>query len=73
MGVEQEPDIVFTKRWEQGIPHYVVGHLAKVDDIFRHVANQRGLHLACNAYHGIAMNDCVRNGRELASRIAGAA
>lgn len=73
MGVEQEPDVVFTKRWEQGIPHYVVGHLAKVDDIFRHVANQRGLNLVCNAYHGIAMNDCVRNGRELASRIAGAA
>lgn len=73
MGVNQAPDVVFTKRWTQGIPHYVVGHLGKVEDIFRHVANQRGLHLVCNAYHGIAMNDCVRNGRELASRITGTA
>jgi len=73
MGVDQAPDVVFTKRWMQGIPHYVVGHLGKVEDIFRHVANQRGLHLVCNAYHGIAMNDCVRNGRELASRMTGTA
>ena len=71
MAVDQAPDVVYTKRWERGIPHYVVGHLAKVDDIFRHTAGQRGLHVVCNAYHGIAMNDCVRNGRELAARIAG--
>jgi oxygen-dependent protoporphyrinogen oxidase len=72
MGVEQQPDVVFTRRWDRGIPHYVVGHLAKVDAIFRHVAGLPGLHLACNAYGGIAMNDCVRNGRELALRMAGA-
>ena len=69
MGVEQQPDVVFTRRWERGIPHYVIGHLARVEDIFRHVGRLRGLHLACNAYNGIAMNDCVRNGRELAARI----
>ena len=70
MGVEQEPDVIFTRRWERGIPHYVIGHLAKVEEIFRHVGHLPGLHLACNAYNGIAMNDCVRNGRELAARIA---
>jgi len=30
------------------------------------------LHLNCNAYRGIAMNDCARNSRELATRIAAA-
>ena len=28
-----------------------------------------GLYLNCNAYRGIAMNDCARNSRELAARI----
>lgn len=73
MGVTQDPDVVFTHRWEKGIPHYVVGHLAKVEAIFDHVGRQPGLNLVCNAYHGIAMNDCVRNGRELAERIVAAA
>jgi oxygen-dependent protoporphyrinogen oxidase len=71
MGVTQEPDVVYTCRWEKGIPHYVVGHLARVAAIFDHVGRQPGLHLVCNAYRGIAMNDCVRNARELAGRIAG--
>ena len=72
MGVTQEPDVVFTHRWEKGIPHYVVGHLARVEAIFERSRRQAGLHLVCNAYRGIAMNDCVRNGRELAGQIAGA-
>lgn len=72
MGVTQEPDVVFSYRWAKGIPHYRLGHLARVEAIFAHVARQPGLHLVCNAYKGIAMNDCVRNGRELATRLAGA-
>jgi oxygen-dependent protoporphyrinogen oxidase len=72
MGVTQDPDVVFTHRWDKGIPHYLVGHLARVDAIFAHVQRTPGLHLACNAYRGIAMNDCVRNGRELAGRMAAA-
>jgi oxygen-dependent protoporphyrinogen oxidase len=72
MGVTQEPDVVFTQRWDKGIPHYIVGHLAAVAAIFDRARQHPGLHLVCNAYRGIAMNDCVRNGRELAERMAGA-
>jgi oxygen-dependent protoporphyrinogen oxidase len=72
MGVTQDPDVVFTQCWEKGIPHYVVGHLARVDAVFARASRHAGLHLVCNAYRGIAMNDCVRNGRELALRMAGA-
>jgi oxygen-dependent protoporphyrinogen oxidase len=72
MRVTQDPDVVFTHRWDRGIPHYVVGHLDRVEAIFDRVRQHSGLHLVCNAYRGIAMNDCVRNGRELAERLAGA-
>jgi oxygen-dependent protoporphyrinogen oxidase len=69
MGVTQDPDVVFTHRWDKGIPHYVVGHLDRVDAVFARAGQHAGLHLVCNAYRGIAMNDCVRNGRELAERM----
>jgi oxygen-dependent protoporphyrinogen oxidase len=62
--------VTFVRRWPRGIPNYPVGHLALVDRIERATARHPGLHLNNNAYRGIAMNDCVRNGRELAERMA---
>jgi len=73
MGVNERPDVVFVRRWQKGIPHYVLGHMDRVRAIFDLLGQRPGLHAACNAYHGIAMNDCTRNGRELAARIAAAA
>jgi oxygen-dependent protoporphyrinogen oxidase len=71
MGVDREPDVSFVQRWKRGIPNYPVGHLKAMSDLFDHVSRFPGLYLNCNAYRGIAMNDCVRNSRELANRIAG--
>ena len=65
-----EPDVTFVQRWPRGIPAYSPGHLAMVDGIFARVARFPGLHLNCNAYRGVAMNDCARESRELALRIA---
>jgi protoporphyrinogen/coproporphyrinogen III oxidase len=70
MGLGQDPDVSFVKRWDRGIPSYAPGHVASVDALFALVARHPGLYLNCNAYRGIAMNDCARNSRELAERIA---
>jgi oxygen-dependent protoporphyrinogen oxidase len=70
MGIDQEPDVTLVKRWERGIPSYAPGHIARVEATFARAAQIPGLHLNCNAYRGVAMNDCVRNSRELAARIA---
>ncbi len=72
MQIDKEPDSIFIKRWTRGIPSYSPGHLDRVASIFEQLATHPGLHLCANAYGGIAMNDCVRNGRELALRIADA-
>jgi oxygen-dependent protoporphyrinogen oxidase len=69
MGVTQAPDVTYVKRWERGIPSYAPGHIANVDALLARLDNFPGLYLNCNAYRGIAMNDCARNGRELAERI----
>jgi len=69
MGVEAAPDVTFVRRWQRGIPHYVIGHMDRVGAIFDLLGRRPGLHAVCNAYRGIAMNDCTRNGRELAEQI----
>lgn len=70
MGLDRDPDVTFVKRWDRGIPSYAPGHVAAVDELFAEVAKIPGLYLNCNAYRGIAMNDCARNSRELAERIS---
>ena len=70
MGLKQVPDVTYVKRWDRGIPSYAPGHLAQVEAIFARAAAIPGLDLNCNAYRGIAMNDCARNSRELAEKIA---
>jgi oxygen-dependent protoporphyrinogen oxidase len=69
MGLDQDPDVTFVKRWERGIPSYAPGHIASVDEIFARLERTPGLFLNCNAYRGVAMNDCARNSRELAPRV----
>lgn len=70
MGIDRDPDVTLVKRWERGIPSYAPGHIARVEAIFARAAKIPGLHLNCNAYHGIAMNDCARNSRELVAQVA---
>ncbi|NNF17741.1 MAG: protoporphyrinogen oxidase [Gammaproteobacteria bacterium] len=69
MGIDQPCDTVFVKRWPRGIPSYAPGHIDRVDAIFEQLQSHAGLHLSNNAYRGIAMNDAVRQGRELAEQL----
>jgi oxygen-dependent protoporphyrinogen oxidase len=70
MGIDAEPAVTYVRRWPRGIPNYPVGHLELISRIDQALAPHDGLHLNSNAYRGIAMNDCVRNARELAERMA---
>lgn len=70
MGIDQDPDVTYVKRWDRGIPSYPPGHVASIEALFARAAKIPGLYLNCNAYRGIAMNDCARNSRELAERMA---
>ena len=72
MGLTQDPDVTFVKRWDRGIPSYAPGHISNVNAILARADAVPGLYLNCNAYRGIAMNDCARNSRELAQRISAA-
>ena len=53
----------------EAITYAKVRTLRHLAAIFARLERPPGLYRNCNAYRGIAMNDCARNGRELAQRI----
>jgi oxygen-dependent protoporphyrinogen oxidase len=56
-------------RWERAIPQYHIGHLARVTEIEARAAAHPGLFPAGNAYHGVALKDCVEQAAAVAHRV----
>jgi len=69
MGVEELPDITYVKRWERGIPNYRLGHLERMNKLFKKLKKHDGLYLSSNAYFGVGLNDCVKNSKEVAKEV----
>lgn len=70
MGVSGEPVFSRIVRWPQAIPQYVLGHLDRVARIEAAASCHAGLFLTGNAYHGVAMGDCVDQGATTATKAA---
>jgi oxygen-dependent protoporphyrinogen oxidase len=66
-GVKADPLAYTIFRWEDGFPQAVVGHLARVDHI--EALLPRGIHTAGSSYRGIAVPDCIKQGRTAAQKI----
>lgn len=71
MGVSDEPDVCFVKRYERGIPNYKIGHLNNVEEIFKELEGIEHLYLNSNAYKGVALNDCIKNSKICAKKVLG--
>ncbi len=69
MGIDELPDVSYVKKWERGIPNYRVGHLEKMDKLFKRLGEHKGLYLSSNAYFGVGLNDCVGNSKKVAKKI----
>ncbi len=69
LGISAEPLLVRVFKWKQAMAQYGVGHAARVERIRGLVAELPGLALAGNAYRGIGVPDCVREGTNAAARI----
>jgi oxygen-dependent protoporphyrinogen oxidase len=68
-GADPEPDRVWIVRWEQGISQYTVGHLDRVAAA-ENAAGEVGIELAGSPYRGVSVNDCIKQARVAASRLA---
>lgn len=71
-GIEEDPVFHSIARWPNAMAQYTVGHQARMERLEAILETIPGLHVAGNAYRGIGIPDCVRMGREAATRIAAA-
>jgi oxygen-dependent protoporphyrinogen oxidase len=69
MGVSAAPELVRIFRHRLGIPQYGVGHVDRLSRIDARLDGHRGLLLAGNSYRGVAMNSCILEASQLASRL----
>lgn len=68
-GTDPEPDHVWIVRWERGISQYTVGHLDRVAAA-EAAAGKAGIELAGSPYRGVSVNDCIKQARAGAARLA---
>ncbi len=59
------------RRWPRSLPQYTVGHLDRTRELESLAGAWQSLHLAGNAYHGVGLSDLIREGRAIATTIAG--
>ncbi|MBL8061694.1 MAG: protoporphyrinogen oxidase [Anaerolineales bacterium] len=67
LGITAAPQTWTAFRWECGFPQAEVGHLKRVDEIEKLLPPN--LALAGSSYRGIAVPDCIRQGREAAAKL----
>jgi oxygen-dependent protoporphyrinogen oxidase len=72
LGITSPPLFVRVYRWCAAMAQYGVGHLERVARIEHLRSRLPGLTLAGNAYRGIGVPDCIREGRDAAAELAGA-
>lgn len=70
MGVYEEPMLNYVTKWHKAVPNYAPRHMGLVENIFKRVDNIRGLYLNSSAFKGISVEQCVKNSKECAIKIA---
>jgi oxygen-dependent protoporphyrinogen oxidase len=70
LGSIPEPSFHTVRRWPRRLPQYEVGHLERIAELERLVAQIPGLHLLGNSYRGVGIPDLIRDARATARAIA---
>jgi oxygen-dependent protoporphyrinogen oxidase len=69
LGVSGAPDFMHIRRYQQAIPQYRLGHQRFLDLIDAVEREFPGLHFATNYRGGISVADCIKQAREMATKI----
>jgi protoporphyrinogen/coproporphyrinogen III oxidase len=67
LGIQAEPQTYKIFRWPNGFPQAEVGHLRRVDEIEGYLPED--IALAGSSYRGIAIPDCIRQGRSAVQKL----
>ena len=65
-----KPCLTSCRRWTGGLPLYKVGHVQKIERIEAELAGLPGVVLAGQAYRGVGIPDCIRQGHDAAVKLA---
>lgn len=68
-GIVAPPVRTWVGRQERGIPQYVLGHLDRLAHLERRLRRLGGLHVAGNAYRGIAVGKIVEDAEHVAAAV----
>ncbi|MFN0150296.1 MAG: protoporphyrinogen oxidase [bacterium] len=68
-GIRATPVFTSIIRHARGIPQYTLGHAARVASIDDRLAAHPGLFVSGNSYHGVSVNACIAEARQLAGRV----
>lgn len=69
LGIRHRPELVSISRHPASMPQYGVGHLERVERIFKRSDSIPGFYLTGNAYRGIGLPDCIREAEETAGKV----
>jgi protoporphyrinogen/coproporphyrinogen III oxidase len=69
MGLRAVPEFVRIVRHGRGIPQYVKGHRARLDQIDKRLQAHPGLYLAGSSYRGVSINACVAEADGIAQAV----
>ncbi|AIE84310.1 protoporphyrinogen oxidase [Fimbriimonas ginsengisoli] len=70
LSIQGEPLYSSIKTWPEALPQYEVGHLDRLAEIDALLAQYPRLFLAGTSFRGVGVPDCLRQGREIAKKIA---
>jgi len=69
LGRDPDPDLSWVIRHHHGIAQYSLGHLDRVQCVEKAVRDA-GLEITGSSLRGVSVNDCIRNARATATRVA---
>ena len=67
--IREDPRFIEVAKWERSMPQYEVGHLDRINEIEKLVAELPRLALAGNSYRGAGIPDCIRSGESAAEAL----
>ena len=70
VGFSGQPELTKVVRWKNCMPQYHLGHLDRVEQIEKRVAQLSCFELAGNSYRGVGIPACVESGFKAANRCA---
>ena len=63
LGLAAEPKFARTFRWDRAMAQYETGHLERVAEMEKIIAEMPGFHIIGNSFHGIGVPDCIKSAR----------